>query len=223
MGIKVNFGEVPDSQDFGTIALGKYPALMVVDAYQHDEQGNFMLDTNQNKVYWTNANHDPWWKLKFEILEGPYKDRTLLDNLFFSEKGMRRVKVISTRAGFADDFSGELEAEDIDRTYWWIEVDEHQLRTKNNVAVESKYPFKAKGCKCPTCIANDGKMVNVDARIAFAGFELMTAKDAAKFKGTPAAANGAGAVAGLCAECVKGDHSHKQGRCPCPEQEHPPF
>ena len=225
MGIRVNFSEVPDSQDFGTIALGKYPAIMHVSAYQTDEQKNYMLNGNGDKVYWTTSNGDPMWKMDMEIVEGAFKGRSILDNLNFSAGGLKRVKVIWVRGGFAEaDEDVELEPEDIDGTYWWIDVDRHEVNQDRQGNVkESKYTFKAKDCKCETCRKFDGQKVNVNARIAFAGFEPMKAADVVKFKGTPAAANGAGAVAGLCAECVKGDHSHKQGRCPCPEQEHPPF
>jgi hypothetical protein len=217
MGIKVSMKDIPDSQDFSLIPLGKYPARMKVDAYQTDQQKNFMLDGNGEKTYWQTANGDPKWNLRIEILEGPHAGREILDNLNFSSGGLKRVKVLYVRGGFGDATDEvELEPEDFDGTYWLVDVDKHEVAQRNGTVLEAKRAFTA-ACPCENCKANNGKMVMMNARIGFAGFEPMPAAQAAKYNGA--------ATGGVCGACAKADHSHKQGAnsCACPNTDHPPF
>lgn len=192
MGLKINFSKVADSQDFGTLPLGKYPAKLHIEAYMTDAQGGFMTNADGGKVFWSTRNGDPMWKMQFEILDPKYKDRKVFDNLIFSEKGQKRVKVLYVRGGFAEgdkDEEIELEPEDLDGTNWWIDIDSHEVaQSSDGSPRESKYAFKPNGCGCETCKANAGKMVNVNARIAFAGFNPMTAAEAKKFATGGAAA-----------------------------------
>jgi hypothetical protein len=249
--LRINFKDVPDSQDFGTIPLGLYPALMKISAYMVDDQKNFALDGSGQKVFWTTSKGDPMWKMVLEIVDGPHKGREIFDNLNFSPGGLKRVKVIYVRGGFAegDEEDIDIEPEEIDGTYWWIDVDRHEAGTK-----ESKYTFKNRGCGCETCKANDGKKVNINPRIAFAGFEPMKAADAARYKQSkitttqahdpsicmpcdmgehthPARHMGCPCLhvnhpLSLCDDCVKGDHRHKLDprlACSCQEEMHTPF
>jgi hypothetical protein len=229
--MRINFREIPDSSggDFGTLPMGKYPALLKVDGYQHDAQGNFALNGEGKKVYWTTGAGDAKWNLMWEILnlDG---NRRLLDNLNFSKGGSKRVKVLYTRGGFAegDEEDIDIEPEDLDGTYWWIDVDKHELRTdfaRGGAVKESKYTFKAKDCKCEVCRVYDGQKVNVDARIGFAGFELMDPKDAAKFRNQSPealrAATNAPNDSTICMPCNMGDHSHVAlDGCPCLHVDH---
>ena len=182
MGIKLNLKDTPDSGNFGPLPIGKYPCRLNIEAYQKDAQGNFMLDGDQKKCYWRSSNGDPQWKFTCTVLDGPYRTRVMKDQLTFSDGGKKRIKVLVVRAGLAtggeDDF--DLEPEDLDNTYWNIEIDKHEPAVKKDGS--------------PALDKNGKQYIN--SRIAFAGFELMDAATAARLaKGAPAAENGAGPTA----------------------------
>lgn len=225
--IKVNFSSVPDAGEFGPLPLGRYAARMHVDAYQHDAQGGLATNGDGEPVFWSTSAGDSMWKLEMEVLEGAAKGRKLFDQLSFGPGGMKRVKVIYKRGGFADtdaDEEIELYPEDLDKTCWWIDVDRHEVAMERDGKTPrtAKRAFQRKGCACSVCTASDGQLVMVNSRIAFAGFEPMKAAEAKKFSQN----GGAGASPeGICMQCQKGDHTHTEyeDKCQCSNSAHPPF
>ena len=201
MGVKVNFSTVPDAGQGGTIPLGKYPCRLHIDAYQVDQEGNPMLDGDGKKVFFRSKKQDIQWKTRAEILEGPFAGRELFDYLTFSEGGLKRIKVLASRIGL--DITGpiEMEPEDLDCSYWYVEVDSHEVaQTAQGQVKVSKYTFHRGSCLCETCKTHDGKNVNVNSKTAFAGFELMDAESAKRLSGVHKkpkgeAANGTGHLA----------------------------
>jgi len=180
MGIKLNLKDTPDTGNFGPLPIGKYPCRLNIDAYQKDAQGNFMLDGDGKKCYWRSSAGDPQWKFTCTVLDGPYRTRVMKDQFTFSAGGKKRLKVVIVRAGLAkgdeDDF--DLEPEDLDNTYWNIEIDKHEPAVKKDGSPS---------------LDKQGKQYT-NARIAFAGFELMDAETAARLaKNGPAPTVAAGA------------------------------
>jgi hypothetical protein len=234
MGIRRSFKDVPDSTGFTLVSAGRHPARMHVDAYQHDAAGNFALDGAGQKVYWeTSTSHDPLWKLHMEILDGDHRGATVDDNLNFSSGGMKRVKVVYKRGGFAtgDEEDIELEPEDLDGSCWWITV-EHEVSIDFKTKEErprKRGEFSANGCTCATCVKYDGKDVYVQHKITFDGFEPMAAKEAAEFAKRPSpaklrAAEQAADVKEYCMPCNMGEHAHTLNKgCPCLHDDHPDF
>lgn len=227
MGTRVSFKDIPDGgQEFRLVPLGKYPARLKVDAYQHDDNGNYLTDGEGDRVMWRTKKGDEMWKLQFQILATEAADRIVFDNLNFSEGGKKRVKIMFRRAGYPEDYEGEPDPEDLDGTYWNIDVDSHELQTTATGAITiSKYKFKNKiDCKCSVCVGNDDKEVRINPKIGFAGFELMPLKDAVMYKAVTPNESNPSMEAGACFPCTNGDHSHKAGKnCPCMNGDHPPF
>jgi hypothetical protein len=177
VGIKVNLRDTPDSQNFGPLPIGKYPCRLTIEAYQKDAQGNLMLDGDGQKTFYRSSAGDPQWKFTCTVLDGPYKGRTIKDQLTFSAGGLKRIKVLYVRGGFArgDEESIELEPDDLDGTFWNIEIDKHEPAVKRDGS--------------PSLDKNGKQYVN--SRIAFAGFELMDAATAARLaKNGPAPTSG---------------------------------
>lgn len=225
MGKRYNFKEIPDGNDFGLIPLGKYPARLHVDAYQHDSEGNYMTDGAGDKCFWQTGNKDDMWKLTFDILDTEHAGRKIFDNLNFSKGGLKRVKAMFMRVGYGEDYEGELDPDDIDGSYWFVEVDEHELQINysDGSTRTSKYTFKNKGCACAVCTKYDGQKVDVKAKIGFVGFQPMEAKDAAMYKATTPGPD-ADPDKESCLACSEGDHSHTAGKgCPCLNIDHPAF
>jgi len=236
MGKRYNFANIADSQDFGLIPMGRYPARLHVDAYQHDTEGNFMTDGAGDKCFWQTNKGDDLWKLTFDVLDTEHAGRKVFDNLNFSQGGLKRVKIIFMRVGYGDDYEGELDPDDLDGSYWFINVDSHEVY--ENARSPSKYIFKNKnGCKCETCRTYEvhpaesckvcekdgGHKVRVNAKIGFAGFDPMPAKDAAMYKATTPGPD-ADPDKESCLACSENDHSHTAGKgCPCLNIDHPPF
>jgi hypothetical protein len=225
VGKRYDFATIADSKDFDLVPLGEYPARLHVDAYQHDSAGNEMLDGAGERICWQTRNNDDMWKLKWGIVNTMYAGNNLLDNLNFSSGGLKRVKIMFVRCGYAEDYKGELDPDDVDGTYWTIAVDSHELAvTKGGGVTEAKREFRNKlDCKCSTCVGADGKKVMVNARVGFAGFQPMELKDAAMYKNTTPGPIGPDDKAN-CLACAEGDHSHQAGKgCPCMSVEHSPF
>ena len=107
MGIRRSFKDVPDSTGFSLVSVGKHPARMHVDAYQHDAAGNFATNGDGEKLYWATRNGDEMWKLRLVVDSGPHRGRYIFDNLVFSAAAMKRVKLICSRLGL--DVSHELD------------------------------------------------------------------------------------------------------------------
>lgn len=223
--IKVKFADVPDSQNFGPMPLGRYPALMHIDAYQHDASGTYATDGNGDKVYWTTTAGDPKWNVEMEILDLKYAGKKILENFSFGPGGLKRMKHIYVRGGFVDEnVETELTPEDLDKTYWNIDV-KHDVAmdTDGKTPKASKYTFKANGCGCKTCTTYDGKDVMVNTKVEYAGFYPMDPKEAKRYAAPVASAGTSGD--GICGECKKGVHHHKfeKDNCKCQVEDHPAF
>lgn len=234
---KIVWSKVPDSTDFSLLPIGRYPARLEVDAYQKDQYGTPMTGADGLPRPRQTQAGDEMWNLTWHILAPGLTDRHVLDSLNFTPGGQKRVKVLYVRGGFAAGTEEEemnLEPEDIHGSYWWIEVehpDPASSLRQGAALKESKYTFKAGHCACDTCTKYNGQKVNVYARVPFAGMYPMAAEDMAKF--LPGAAtpglllNGLDSehAAGVCGECVGGQHWHKAGagECKCENESHVPF
>ncbi|KKL73659.1 hypothetical protein LCGC14_2072670 [marine sediment metagenome] len=90
--VKVNMNKIEDAEDFSPIPDGAYLCKIVeVD------------DTKETQ------NGDPMWRIRWEVLEGDYAGRIIFDNLIFSAKALKRVKLVFSRLGL--DVSKDEEAE----------------------------------------------------------------------------------------------------------------
>ncbi|MFA5187101.1 MAG: DUF669 domain-containing protein [Patescibacteria group bacterium] len=89
--MKINFNGVPDAQDFAPVPAGTYTCRV--------------SDVEETS---TNDGAD-MWNLTFEIVVGEYRGKRIFDRLVFSEKAMKRVKLICKRFGIDVDAAGEVE------------------------------------------------------------------------------------------------------------------
>jgi hypothetical protein len=221
----VNLKQVQESQDFSLIPIGRYPAKLQVDAFLHDAAGGPMLDSAGDPARRTTQNGDEMWNLEWYLLDPRYVGKKILDNLNFTPGGLKRVKVMYTRGGFAggDEESIDLEPEDIQGTYWWIQVDHpdpaDKLKEGQSLRI-AKYTHKRGACDCVTCMKYDGKNVSIFPRVGFAGMEPMKAEDVVRF--VKPSANGS---VDTCGECSQGKHWHKRSEhgCACAHEEHLAF
>lgn len=85
----IDFGKIDDAPDFKPVPAGKYLAELIKAEESTTEKG------------------DPQWNLTFELLEGKVARRLIFDKLFFTEKALKRVKLVCGRLGI--DVSSELE------------------------------------------------------------------------------------------------------------------
>lgn len=86
---KIDFGHVDDVQDFSPLPAGKYLCRLIGIEEASTQHG------------------DEMWKLRFEVIKGPYAGRLIFDNLVFSEAALKRAKLICSRLGL--DVSKELD------------------------------------------------------------------------------------------------------------------
>ena len=86
---KIDFSHVDDVQDFSPVPAGKYLCRLVGLEEASTQNG------------------DEMWKLRFEVIKGPYAGRLIFDNLVFSEAALKRAKLICSRLGL--DVSKELD------------------------------------------------------------------------------------------------------------------
>lgn len=87
---RLNFGNVPDADDFSPLPEGKYLCQL-----KEIEES-------------LTQNGDEMWNLRFEVVEGEYRSRVIFDRMVFSEStiALSRVKFICKRLGL--DVSGEV-------------------------------------------------------------------------------------------------------------------
>lgn len=88
MPITIDFDQVNDAEDYSPLPDGQYLCELVEVEEATTRDGN------------------EWWKLRFEVLKGEYQGRRIFDSLFFSDKALKRVKLILNRLGL--DVSGRL-------------------------------------------------------------------------------------------------------------------
>ncbi len=86
---RIDFSQVDDIQDFSPLPAGKYLCRLVGVEEASTQHG------------------DEMWKLRFEVLKGPYAGRLIFDNLVFSDAALKRAKLICSRLGL--DVSKELD------------------------------------------------------------------------------------------------------------------
>jgi len=86
---KIDFSKVDDARDFSPVPAGKYLCRLSEIEEASTQHG------------------DEMWKLRFEVVKGPYAGRFIFDNLVFSEAALKRVKLICSRLGL--DVSKELD------------------------------------------------------------------------------------------------------------------
>jgi len=86
---KIDFGHVDDVQDFSPVPAGKYLCRLSEIEEASTQHG------------------DEMWKLRFEVVKGPYAGRFIFDNMVFSDAALKRAKLICSRLGL--DVSKELD------------------------------------------------------------------------------------------------------------------
>ncbi len=86
---RIDFSQVDDIQDFSPLPAGKYLCRLVGVEEASTQHG------------------DEMWKLRFEVLKGPYAGRLIFDNFVFSDAALKRAKLIWSRLGL--DVSKELD------------------------------------------------------------------------------------------------------------------
>lgn len=89
--MKINFNGVPDAQDFAPVPAGTYTCRV--------------SDVEETS---TNEGAD-MWNLTFEIVAGEHKGKRIFDRLVFSEKALKRVKLVCKRFGINVDTDGEID------------------------------------------------------------------------------------------------------------------
>lgn len=90
--MKFDFSKVEEIEDFISVPNGSYPCRIAEVRERTGDDGTAR------------------WSLRWEVEDGPFAGRTAAwDNLSWSEKGVRRVKLVLDKLGFA--VQGELEIE----------------------------------------------------------------------------------------------------------------
>ncbi len=88
MSPEVNFDTIPDAEDYDPIPSGHY--------HMRVEKVTEKQTTLKDVMF----------NMKLVIVEGEYEGRKVWDNITFSEKGMKRVKLVCSRLGI--DVSGSV-------------------------------------------------------------------------------------------------------------------
>jgi hypothetical protein len=169
---RVNFANVQDNTEFEILPLGKYPCVLAVSNEQKDSSGQVMKDAENNPaIRHTNAG-DERWDIKATILDGKHTGRWITDNLSFGEKALKRVKIVFVRAGIIEgDEAHDCTPDELDGTYWWVEIDRQEARTNKDGTPK---------------LRKDGKPI-LDPRVGFAGYEPMSPQEAKRYRESYAA------------------------------------
>ena len=80
--------------------------------YEPIPEGEYLVTVRVVTEEQTRSGKD-CWKLKLWITEGPYKDKTIFDRLFFTEKALSRVKFVYSRFGLKTEGVGNIDTEDL--------------------------------------------------------------------------------------------------------------
>ena len=122
MAPEVNWDDVDEFDDFTPIPEGRY-LCEAVDVEERFTKGG-----------------DEMWNVRWEVLEGECKGRTIFDNIVWSEKAKKRVKMIFKRLGLntsgSDNPSSSIiigKQIYIDTTIEDYETDEGQTKQRNIV------------------------------------------------------------------------------------------
>ncbi|MGA9884091.1 MAG: hypothetical protein WBQ34_10260 [Candidatus Acidiferrales bacterium] len=165
--MKINWSRVADSSNFEPLPIAKYPCVLAVTNKQVDAQGGAVKDADGNAATLKTVAGDEKWRVKATVLDGPYIGRWITDNLPFSEAGLKRTKIVLTRAGIIDDETTDYDAqpEELDGTYWWI---------------GTKQEARLNADKTPK-LTKDLKPI-IDTKIEYAGYEPMSPQDAKRYR-----------------------------------------
>lgn len=117
MAIKIDWNSVEDTQEFTPIPEGEYVAL--IDSVEEKES----------------KNGDPMWLVKFVIQEESYKNRNVLCNLVFTEKGLGNVKKLYS-AIYGTKLPKSCETSDLigEKVIIDVIITEYNGKKYNNVA-----------------------------------------------------------------------------------------
>jgi len=88
--MKIDFSKFDEATDFTPLPEGKYLCVLA------NVEETTTKETSQ-----------PLWKLKFRVIEGEFEGRAIFDNMVFTEKAMKRVKLMCSRLGL--DVSKEID------------------------------------------------------------------------------------------------------------------
>ena len=106
----VNFDRIEEASDCTPVPKGKYLCRLVKIEEDVTKYG------------------DPLWKLWFQIEDGEYENRYIFDNLVFSPKAEKRMKLICNRLGVPVIGERELEPSELldKRCYITVDVEDYK-------------------------------------------------------------------------------------------------
>lgn len=93
MGVRINWDEVDEVEDFSPVPAGEY-LIAVAEIEEKETTGG-----------------DPLWRLKLTIIDGPFTGRNIWDNMVFSAAAIKRAKLICSRLGLNTSTEMDLETE----------------------------------------------------------------------------------------------------------------
>ena len=126
--MKVNFTNVDDVQDFTPLPDDIYLFKLVLIEEATTQTGYDM------------------WKLRFEVVSGPYEGRFIFDNMVFSEKAMRRVKLICYTLGVDITQEVDLTPELLLNKYSYVTVVTEDFEDNTGVTKQrNSVPFAGYG------------------------------------------------------------------------------
>lgn len=168
MAPKINWSKVEDnSANFEPLPINKYPCVLSVDNRQRDTQGNVMTNGDGQPAILHTKSGDEKWSIKATVLDGPHVGRWVTDNLSFG-KAVKRAKIVLMRAGIIDENTTDYDAspEELDGTYWWVDVDKHEVRMNEDGTPKLRKDLKP----------------ILDPKVGFAGYTPLTAQEAKKYR-----------------------------------------
>lgn len=124
--VKFDFSKVEEVEDFVSVPDGDYACRV---AEVRERKGEDGVDR---------------WSIRLEVDDGPFAGRTAAwDNLNWSEKGVRRVKMILGRLGFPVQGEIDVNPEDLigRRAIVTIQAQEYQDQQTGRRIVRSQVPY----------------------------------------------------------------------------------
>lgn len=124
--MKYDFSKVEEVADFVSVPNGTYPCRVAEVRERLGEDGSER------------------WSLRLEVEDGPFAGRTAAwDNLAWTEKGVRRVKLVLDRLGFPVQGELDLRPEDLvgRRAVVTVFAQEYVDPTTGARRIRSRVPF----------------------------------------------------------------------------------
>jgi len=124
--VRYDFSKVEEVADFVSVPNGTYPCRVAEVRERLGEDGTER------------------WSLRWEVEDGPFAGRTAAwDNLAWSEKGVRRVKLVLERLGFPVQGELDLRADELvgRRALVTIFAQEYVDRATGSRRIRSRVPF----------------------------------------------------------------------------------